>query len=140
MSAVLPTRRRSWRRSLGRATTAGPWKEIGKRGRRRIVVFFTRNENRTRLPRDRRADFPNYARRAGRQKNAPASPHLRFLKSDSWKRTSRAFVRTTQAAIVQLSTAILFGLPIFLFTCYIPLRFIYLRFVSFVLLFAFIFS
>lgn len=51
-----------------------PMEEIGKRGRRRIVVFFTRNENRTRLPRDRRADFPNYTCREGRQKNAPASP------------------------------------------------------------------
>jgi len=74
--------------------------EIGKRGRRRIVVFFTRNENRTRLPRDRRADFPNYARREERQKNAPVSPD--FLESDSWKRTSCTFVRTTQAAIVRL--------------------------------------
>lgn len=87
-----------------------PMEEIGKRGRRRIVVFFTRNENRTRLPRDRRADFPNYACCEGRQKNVPAC--LRFLESDSWKRTSRAFVRTTQTAIVQLSSAklpILFG-------------------------------
>lgn len=52
-----------------------PMEEIGKRGRRRIVVFFTRNENRTRLPRDCRAD---YARREGRQKNAPASSVLRI--------------------------------------------------------------
>ena len=44
--------------------------EIGKRGRRRIVVFFTQNENRTRLPWDHQADFPNYAYREERQKNA----------------------------------------------------------------------
>lgn len=97
-----------------------PTEEIGKRGRRRIVVFFTRNENRTRLPRDRRADFTNYARREGRQKNAPASPV--FQESDSWKRTSRAFVRTTQAAIVQLFSARLRYSLIFLYFCLLIFR------------------
>lgn len=102
-----------------------PMEEIGKRGRRRIVVFFTRNENRTRLPRDRRADFPNYARREGASKERACIPRLRFFESDSCKRTSRAFVRTTQAVIVQLFSARLRYSLFYLFffsTYYIPIR------------------